>query len=123
MCPPQSTHSLSCWPVLQDENVRRKQAASGRKRGANVQSGGDGKRPRQAGQQWWAKNETAADGGTFEDDDDRQAYLEQVGTPMLHILSGGGGCFSGSTPTSVLQFGLHHISSPPFMLMGRRCEP
>ena len=70
--------------------MRRKQAASGRKRGADAPSGGDSKRPRQAGQQWWAKNETAADGGDFEDDDDRQAYLEQVGTPMSHFVSRGG---------------------------------
>ena len=85
--------------VLQEENVRRKQAASGRKRGPDAPSGGDSKRPRQAGQPWWAKNETAADGGNFEDDDDRQAYLEQVGILMLHIVSRGVDC----TPTIVLQ--------------------
>ena len=87
---PQSTQSSSRWSLLQEENVRRKQAAPGRKRGADAQSGSDGKRPRQEGQQWWAKNETAADGGDFEDDDDRQTYLEQVSTLMLHISSRSG---------------------------------
>ena len=114
MCSPQSIQISRCWSVLQEENVRRKQAASGRKRGADAQAGGDSKRPRQAGQQWWAKNEIAADGGNFQDDDDRQAYLEQVGTAMLHISSRGGGWSCRSILNIVLQWWAASRLQPTF---------